>query len=444
MFEKEIKFISDFCINKISNAGAFLTFEKLNGLKIHPAILKYISAEIDFQIYKERQILLQNSVFDYSGFEISKYFKMISHEIKKSKLFTENEISDLISKAVVFNLNYTTNPNETLTNFIFENTSSRTHEDIIMLLDYPYYYEYLKQILLSYIDRKQLLSVNRKDFEFLLTKIDLELFPSKANEMIDNALAAISEFFNIGAVIRSQISPQAMELYLKEKNLNGNLSRLQSVLSHSPKVKYEIDEIKKIIYSVAEKPEQKTHSLEKSLNETEDIKYEVRENVSVSDNLNPEISSVVEDDLITKQPTESETENIELDDLKAVNPDAKKTLDLTEEINIDDSVETFSLDSNEFEETFATNSIDDSLAGEKRANDILSFLTNKEIEKIISSIFNEDKEDFATTIEIISECKSYEKATAILKSLYTTYNVNPYSRDAILLTNAVAKYFTVA
>lgn len=444
MFEKEIKFISDFCLNKISKAGSFLTFEKLNGLEIHPAILKYISAEIDFQIYKDRQILLQNSVFDYSGSEISKYFKMISHEIKKSKLINENEINDLISKAVIFNLNYTTKPNETLTNFIFENTSSRTHEDIIMLLDYPYYYGYLKQILLSYLDKKQLLSLDRTDFEFLLTKIDSELFPSKANEMVDNALAALADFYNIGAVLRSQIPPQAIEFYLKEKNLNDHHSKLQIALSQSPKVKYEVDEIKKIIYSAIEKHEQKTRSSEKFLNETEDLKNKVSENVNVSDNLNPKISSVVEDDLITKQPTESETENIELDDLQGVNPDAKKTLDLTEEINIDDSVETFSLDSDEFEETFAANSIDDSLAGEKRANDILSFLTNKEIEKIISSIFNEDKEDFATTIEIISECKSYEKATEILKSLYTTYNVNPYSRDAILLTNAVAKYFTVA
>ena len=120
MFEKEIKFISDFCLNKISKAGSFLTFEKLKGIEIHPAILKYISAEMDFQIYKDRQVLLQKSAFDYSGAEISKYFRMIALEIKKSKRISENEITDLISQAVTFNFNYLTKPNETLLRFYLQ------------------------------------------------------------------------------------------------------------------------------------------------------------------------------------------------------------------------------------------------------------------------------------------------------------------------------------
>src|SRR3970282_1137073 len=119
MFEKEIKFISDFCRNKISKAGSFLTFEKLKGIEIHPAILKYISAEMDFQIFKDRQVLLQKSAFDYSGSEISKY---------------------------------------------------------------------LRQILSSYMGKKQLLTLEKKELEFLLNKIDIELFSMKVNELINNAL----------------------------------------------------------------------------------------------------------------------------------------------------------------------------------------------------------------------------------------------------------------
>jgi len=444
MFEKEIKFINDFCLNKISKAGSFLTFEKLKGIEIHPAILKYISAEIDFQIYRDRQVLLQKSSFDYSGTEISKYFKMIALEIKKSRRITENEISDLITKAVTFNFNFTTKPNETLLDFIFKESDSKSPEEVMMMLEYPYYYSYLRQILSSYMDKKQLLVLDKKELEFLLKKIDAELFSAKTNEFVDNALDAMADFFNIGAVLRTQIPSQAIELYLKEKNLNHLMSRLEHAVTKAPKIKYEIDEIKKIIYSMADTSIPKVETIEHDTTPIESESAKQNEIVEVSEDLKPELSTIVKVDLLPAPPSVSETEEIELDDFEITAPTSKDTIDFSNEINIEEETQTFPIDTDEFEESSPPKSLDDSIADKKSVKDILSFLSKREIEKIISTIFNEDKEDFATTIETISECKTFEKATEIIKSLYTTYNVNPYSRDAILLTNAVAKYFTIA
>ena len=77
-------------------------------------------------------------------------------------------------------------------------------------------------------------------------------------------------------------------------------------------------------------------------------------------------------------------------------------------------------------------------------NDLLSYLKDKEIDKIVNSVFDEDREDFAITMDRISECSSYDEATEILKGVFLTYRVNPYSRDAVALTNAVANYFNQA
>jgi hypothetical protein len=437
MFEKEIKFICDFCLNKINKAGSVLTFEKIKGIEIHPAILKFISAEIDYQVYQDRQTLLQKSSFDYSGAEISKYFRMISYEIKKSKRISENEINDLITKAVAFNFEFTTKPNETLTNFIFREAESLSPEDLYMLLDYPFYYSYLKQILISYLDKKQLLTVEKKEFEYLLNKIDSELFPVKTNELVDSALDAIADFYNIGAVLRSQIPVQAAEIYLKEKKLNDHLTRLQSVLSQTTKMKYEVDEIKKIIYSSAPITEQLNSA-------SEDTSLQQTKDVVVSDDLNPELKTTVEEDLLPELPTVNETEEIKTDEFEVTSANSDESVDFSNDLELEKDIETFPLESDTLEELPEEKSVDDSIAEYKADQDILSFLSNKEIEKIISSIFNEDKEDFAITIETLNDCKSFEKATEILKSLYTTYNVNPYSRDAIILTNAVAKYFTLA
>ena len=77
-------------------------------------------------------------------------------------------------------------------------------------------------------------------------------------------------------------------------------------------------------------------------------------------------------------------------------------------------------------------------------NDLLSYLKDKEIDKIVNSVFDEDREDFAITMDRISDCSSYDEGTEILKSVFLTYRVNPYSRDAVTLTNAVANYFNQA
>ena len=79
-----------------------------------------------------------------------------------------------------------------------------------------------------------------------------------------------------------------------------------------------------------------------------------------------------------------------------------------------------------------------------RKKDIFSYLSNKEIEKIVGYIFNDDRDEFASAMEKITESESYDEATEILKNIFKSYNVNPYSKDAITLTNSVSNYFEQA
>ena len=76
-----------------------------------------------------------------------------------------------------------------------------------------------------------------------------------------------------------------------------------------------------------------------------------------------------------------------------------------------------------------------------REKDLLSYLSKKEIKKIISNVFAGDDGDFVTSIEKISECGSYDEATEILKGTFFSYRVSPYSKEAVVLTNATSNYF---
>jgi len=77
----------------------------------------------------------------------------------------------------------------------------------------------------------------------------------------------------------------------------------------------------------------------------------------------------------------------------------------------------------------------------KRKNDLFGYLKKKEIKKITVSIFGGDEMDFVTTIEKISECATYKEGTEILKGLFFSYKISPFSKEAVMFTNAVSNYF---
>lgn len=440
MFEKEIKFIADFCLNKIIKNSRTISLENLEALDIHSAIIKYISAELDYKIYQDRLNLLQNSAFDYSGKTIKKYFKMISEEIKKSIVISKDDTARLIQDAVDFNINFTTKPNQTLVNFIYSSSQSKTPDELSILLNHTYYYGYLTQILSAYFEKTHPAEIEKIEFENLLRKIDQQLFSVQPKEIFDDAVEAIADFFNIGSLNQLQISTQAVETYLTEKKLDDYLAKFQLAVSKSAKTKFEIEEIKKIFRLLhSDSAKSKDYSDSEIKTAESDLSNE-ESSLKISDELRQEIKSLPPEEMIDKKPSQPEFEDIEPQINEPNISLTPSTKDLSEAIPIENNTETFPIDSNEL------NGLKSKTDYEENKNlsgrDILSYLSNREIEKIISTIFNEDKEDFATTIEAISECKTYEKATEILQTLYTTYNVNPYSREAIQLTNAVVKYFT--
>lgn len=514
MFQNEIKFIYDFVINRIKHLGDVFTIEKLLEAEIHPAIKKYIEAEIDFLIYDDRKKLLQNSIFDYTGNKIAKYFELISQEIKKSKRVNVEDIQKLVLQAVSFNANFVARPKWSLIKLIFGNNKSISNEELLMMLNYIYYYDYLKNIIEAYLEKRKLLTISVTEFELILNKIDRELFQYDKHKLIDNALISIADFFSIGALNRTVITIEAAENYFKEKNLIDELIRLKRAFHEDVRKPIPIDEIKKIIYSstpiieqaegeeekivesseqiIEEKPiEEKTTEMQTEVfDQTNNTNLESDKIEGISE---PEISSVETDSEVAKildnidkeLEVESESDEVEplsekeeqellsfydeeLKNEEKITAEANEIdsslqelenemqdvlnneIEISDEIEIEEVIEFEKEDFEKIPLDVQTSKEDGSTEfvnqqEEKapvRQKDIFSFLSKKEIDKIIDSVFNSDSEDFASTIEKISECSNYEEAAEILKTVFTSYKVGELSKEAVLLTNAVARYFS--
>lgn len=246
MFEKEIKAIYRLNVDKIENLGAFCTFEQIQSAELHPAILQYLSAELDFLIYEDRKKLLKDSVFDYSSEAVQRHFKMMDQEIKTKKRFSIEYIKKLILHSASFNVNFLVRPKWSLLRIIFEEETRKSTEEIVQILNYVYYYDYLKKILTSYLRKKNITSINVHDFEEILEKIDQLEVESYLDTIYDRALSAMEEFFNTGGHTAGRIPLKAVEMFLDEKHLSKELENLRQ-LPGSGNQYFDPDDLKKII-----------------------------------------------------------------------------------------------------------------------------------------------------------------------------------------------------
>lgn len=249
MFEKEIKFIGDFCFNQIRSLGNSFTLEKIITTGIHPAIVQYISAELEYMIYSDRQKLLQQSYFDYTGKEISDHFQKISGEIKKQKKISIDDSKKLIFQAVSFNINFLVRPRWSLTKLIFNEQPVISSEEMKMMLNYLYYYEYFKKVLTGYINKRNLMQISSTEFEIILDKIDNELINTNQRQLVANSFISIGDFFNIGGVDKNLLPLTAVEIFCKEKNLLDLLIKLRKVIPNDVKRRFDRVEIERIIFA---------------------------------------------------------------------------------------------------------------------------------------------------------------------------------------------------
>jgi len=249
MFEKEIKFIGDFCFNRVRSLGSNFTLEKIIATGIHPAVVQYISAELEFMIYSDRRKLLQQSYFDYTGKEIFDHFQKISGEIKRHKKISIDDAKKLIFQAVSFNINYLVRPRWSLIKLIFNDQPVISAEEMKMMFNYLYYYEYFKKVLIGYIAKRNLVQISSTEFEIILDKIDNELINSSQQQVMSNSFTSIGDFFNIGGVDKNLLPLTAVEIFCKEKNLLDLVVKLRKVIPNDVKRRYDKIEIERILFS---------------------------------------------------------------------------------------------------------------------------------------------------------------------------------------------------
>jgi len=332
MFEREIKFIYDFSLNQVRRLGSSFTLKQLTTCRLHPALLKYIEAELDFLIYEDRKRFIDKSNFDYSGENILKHFEAIAKEIKTEKRLTLEYISQLLLHAISFNINYLAQPKWALSKLIFPNEETLNVIEVKQILNYLYFYPHIKQVTEKYFVKKQLVIISKTEFEELVEKVQNQTFSLYSKSVFEKVLQSMAEFYNIGSSVKTKVPLTAVELFVKENNIKALVDRFEDAFGSELKLNIEITELQGILFSpvpVKRKPymdrivkkEQpdslfKAEQQEKTepvVKESEPIKDEIHlQEVAQAEQVKPETEEEIEQD---KSLEEVLTDNIQTESL---------------------------------------------------------------------------------------------------------------------------------
>lgn len=310
---------------KLENLDNDFLLSDFKKIKVHPSLKKYILAEIDYQLFHDILSLKKRSKFDYKSENIEKYFSLISEEIKNNKKFNISLISDLLHSAAEFNTNFLSRPNNTLLNFIFENKKVKSKSEIISKLKYVYYYTYICKIILSYLEKKQIQNFNRKEFAYLLKKIDGISKKTNTHNLLNTAINSMANYYNQIEENSNKIPFLSIQAFLEEKELTDFLQRLQLKYEFA-KPKYLSSEEIKNLFELNFNSTSDSSDLNSNYNGTNENSDEsqfnnIAENdkeniIPISNNVEAPNNETQEVDEVRSEESQMEQEKIPSDDIQ--------------------------------------------------------------------------------------------------------------------------------
>ena len=97
-----------------------------------------------------------------------------------------------------------------------------------MGISQAYYYKYLQKILLTYLEKKKVLSLSKSEFVQLLERVDSISKETHIENTLVTAVNSITNFFDQNSKTPEKLPIKAIELYLEEKKLNEFSTRLET------------------------------------------------------------------------------------------------------------------------------------------------------------------------------------------------------------------------
>ncbi len=214
MLEKETERLLRNLQERTISKGEAISVKEILAAEIPYPLKVFFRADVERMLIDELRRTRENSRFNYSHREAESLQRQINSILVLNFSFLREEFLQKLDDGVHLILNYLLRPQWTLTSFVFNTNSSVSVSDIKRMLTYFGAYEYLKEVLLRYVEEKKLESLVMNDFHNLLLRIDSEYLQRKEGAELARMTAPMYDFINFSPTPSSS-APHTIPLQTK-------------------------------------------------------------------------------------------------------------------------------------------------------------------------------------------------------------------------------------
>jgi len=218
----------------------FPFYKVVNEILSEEFLKNFLDAELNWWIYEDRIFRNFNHSFNFKKLENSKVNDQIDEIYRENAIITQQELQDLIKKAIIFHTNFLLLPSKTLMTFVFSNSTHLTKQEILLKLNFFSAYNLLIEIIKSKISKD---AVTRVEFEKIIREsLDLS-FKNIDKEKFINIINEVNHYFGLND---NNIHLKIIEILFPQLGLEILLDRIKEELGDG-KETIEINKFLKII-----------------------------------------------------------------------------------------------------------------------------------------------------------------------------------------------------
>ncbi|MBN1638074.1 MAG: hypothetical protein JW866_03850 [Ignavibacteriales bacterium] len=417
MFKEEIKNLYNENISKLKSIDEECTFYDLLKTTLHPAILQYISAELDYVVFEDRLKFSDSTLISYKENTFNESFAIVADEVKKNKRFKKEYFHKLILYAISFNVNFLIQQVNTIKIFLFDDKEKKNKTEIEKTLNYFFYYDYLRKAIWLFLEKTKE-EISFKEFSNFIENVEEKLRTKYIRKVIKAFLNSITDFWNKDKSENVILSTNIIDSFLQSMKLEWARQKFrEEFLEHSGKlcdvkdVKIFFDSLLPgLFYSSSNIVKESVKHTEKKIFSDESV-YEQKRELKRKDDEQIEIEKDNEELEVVYDLDDNDDEIIE-----------KSRINKTD-IRDDQLYE--------FGDSDYVNAINDS---------IQEILSKKKINKVIEEVFDDDSELFIQTVERMLTHNNQKEALLIIDKLFKLKDLKPSSRLAKVFKKIISEY----
>jgi hypothetical protein len=381
-------------------------------LDLPDSVSHFFNQQVELWLRKEEEKFESTDRFDYDQPEVRMHIDQIFDLLKQNATFDINRFNQLLERAVKLELNYLIEPHRTLKQFIFKDSHRVSTMEVYDTLKYFFRYEYYKTAISDYFNTKYLREIEESQFADLMRQIDEKAF---ADNRVDTTLKTVKTIMSfLSDAKEEEITSLPVDVLIaafKDRNLSDYLEMAQRIKDETDLKEVTFDEIENMLRNgkipgiVEEEAAPEAEEEKVGFEEVEDIETS-RPEVAVDD------IEVAEAAPIPEEEEEIEEEEEEEEEVSKGNVASQLADVVASQIQSDTPLE-----------------------------DLNNMIPKKVMKKAIKKLFKKKEEDYRDFIAALNELSLWTDASALIDDEFYNREINPYSKEAIALTDIIYTRF---